>query len=160
MFAMLALALPLTAWAADEQTSDGTKLGKLECKTVEGSGTNLLIHSTVDVNCTFSSTAGELENYKGETGIGLGIDLSFDKQSSFVFAVMAADFKPGEYKFAGKYYGAGADATIGRGIGAGVLVGGSSKSVSLEPIGLSATRGAGVSGGLTYLYLEPDKDAK
>ncbi|PJC70313.1 MAG: hypothetical protein CO017_06030, partial [Zetaproteobacteria bacterium CG_4_8_14_3_um_filter_59_5] len=157
MFAMLALALPLTGWAAEGQTSEGTKLGKLECKTVEGSGSNLLIHSTVDVTCTFSSTAGEVEKYKGETGIGFGVDLTFDKQSSFVFAVMAADFKPGEYKFAGKYYGAGGDATIGRGIGAGVLVGGSKKSVSLEPIGLSATKGAGVSGGLTYLYLEPDK---
>ncbi|MDQ6966170.1 MAG: DUF992 domain-containing protein [Mariprofundaceae bacterium] len=155
---LLAMAVPLAASASDESTSEGTKLGKLECKTVEGSGTNLLIHSTVDVKCTFSSTAGEVENYKGETGIGFGVDLTFDKQSSFVFAVMAADFKAGDYKFAGKYYGAGADATIGRGIGAGVLIGGSKKSVSLQPIGLSATRGAGVSGGLTYLYLEPDKE--
>lgn len=160
MFVLLGLAMPLTAMASEGQTSEGTKLGKLECKTVEGSGSNLLIHSTVDVACTFSSTAGEIEHYKGETGIGFGIDLNFDKQSSFVFAVLAADFKAGEYKFAGKYYGAGGDATIGRGIGAGVLIGGSKKSVSLEPIGLSATRGAGVSGGLTYLYLEPDKDAK
>jgi len=157
MIAVLGLALPMVAMADGDKTSEGTKLGKLECKTVEGSGSNLLIHSTVDVKCTFTSTAGEKENYKGETGIGFGVDLSFDKQSSFVYAVMAADFKVGEYKFAGKYYGAGGDATIGRGLGAGVLIGGSKKSVSLEPIGLSATRGAGVSGGLTYLYLEPDK---
>jgi len=158
MFTVLAMAVPLMG-AAEDQTTKGTKLGKLECQTVAGSGTNLLIHSTVDVTCTFSSTAGETEHYKGETGVGLGIDLSFDKEANFVFAVMAADFKKGSYKFAGKYFGAGADVTIGRGIGAGVLIGGSKKSVSLEPLGLSATKGAGVSGGLTYLYLEPDKAA-
>lgn len=157
--ALLALALPSLALAGGTETTKGTKLGKLECKTVQGSGINLLLHSTADVTCTFTSTAGEKEHYKGETGIGLGIDLSYKKQSDFVFAVMAADFKKGEYKFAGKYYGAGGDATIGRGVGAGVLIGGSKKSVSLEPIGLSATKGAGVSGGLTYLYLEPDRSA-
>ncbi|OIO68937.1 MAG: hypothetical protein COW19_10075 [Zetaproteobacteria bacterium CG12_big_fil_rev_8_21_14_0_65_55_1124] len=159
MFTVLAMALPLLASAESMETTKGTKLGKLECQTVPGSGTNLLIHSTVDVTCTFTSTAGEREHYKGETGVGLGVDLTFDKDSNFVFAVMAADFKKGEYKFAGKYFGAGADVTIGRGIGAGVLIGGSKKSVSLEPLGLSATKGAGVSGGLTYLYLEPDKAA-
>ena len=158
MFTVLALAFPLMA-AAEDQTTEGTKLGKLECQTVAGSGTNLLIHSTADVLCTFTSTAGESEHYKGETGVGLGIDLSFDKQADFVFAVMAADFEKGSYKFAGKYFGAGGDVSIGRGIGAGVLIGGSKKSVSLQPLGLSATKGAGVSAGLTYLYLEPDKAA-
>jgi len=159
MITLLAMGFPLSAAAQAEQTTEGTKLGKLECQTVPGSGTNLLIHSTVDVICTFNSTAGEKEHYKGETGIGLGIDLTADKESTFVFAVMAADFKKGSYKFAGKYFGAGADVTVGRGLGAGVLVGGNKKSVSLEPLGLSATKGVGVSGGLTYLYLEPDKAA-
>jgi len=156
---VLVIGFPLLAVAEAEQTTEGTKLGKLECQTVPGSGTNLLIHSTVDVTCTFTSTAGESEHYKGETGVGLGIDLTFEKEAQFVFAVMAADFKKGSYKFAGKYFGAGADVTIGRGIGAGVLIGGSKKSVSLEPLGLSVTKGAGVSGGLTYLYLEPNEAA-
>ena len=156
---MVIVSLPMLAAAGETQTTKGTKLGKLECHTVPGSGTNLLLHSTVDVKCTFTSTAGETEHYKGETGIGLGIDLSYKKDSKFVYAVMAADFKKGSYKFAGKYFGAGADATVGRGLGAGVLLGGNKKSVSLEPIGLSATKGAGVSGGLTYLYLEPDRSA-
>jgi hypothetical protein len=159
MITLLAVGLPSLAAAEADATTEGTKLGKLECQTVPDSGTNLLIHSTVDVACTFTSTAGESEHYKGETGIGLGIDLTADKESTFVFAVMSADFKKGTYKFAGKYFGAGADVSVGRGLGAGVLVGGNKKSVSLQPIGLSATKGAGVSGGVTYLYLEPDKAA-
>jgi len=159
MFAVLALALPAQLMAAPASSSAGTKLGKLECQTVPNSGTNLIIHSTVDVTCIFTSTAGETEHYKGETGVGLGIDLTFDKTADFAYAVMAADFKKGSYKFAGKYVGAGADVSVGRGLGAGVLIGGSKKSVALQPIGISVTKGVGVSGGLTYLYLEPNKAA-
>jgi len=156
MLGLFAVALPLSAAMAG--STAGSKLGKLQCETVPNSGTNLFLHSTVEVKCVFSSsTSGETEHYKGETGIALGVDLSYKKVTSFTYLVMAADFKKGSYKFAGKYFGAGADATIGRGVGAGVLIGGSDKSVSLQPLGVSVSKGAGVSGGLTYLYLEPDK---
>jgi len=158
MFGLLAAILPLQLSVASAETTAGSKIGELQCKTIPGSGTNLFLHSTVEVKCKFSSsTAGETEHYKGETGIALGVDLSYKKESSFAFVVMAADFKKGSYKLAGKYFGAGADVTIGRGLGAGVLIGGSKKSVALQPIGISFTKGIGVSGGLTYLYLEPDK---
>jgi len=156
IFTLLAAVLPVSAALAD--TSAGTKLGKLQCETIPDSGTNLFLHSTIEVKCEFSSsTSGETEHYKGETGIALGVDLSYKKNADFAFIVMAADFKKGSYKFAGKYFGAGGDVAVGRGLGAGVLIGGSDKSVSLQPIGLSVTKGAGVSAGLTYLYLEPDK---
>ena len=156
VMALAAIALPLQLSAAPVATTSGAKIGKLTCTTVPGSGTNLLIHSTVDVTCVFTSNAGETEHYKGETGIGFGIDLS-SKKSTFTFLVLAADFRKGTYKFAGKYFGAGADATVGVGVGAGVLIGGSNKSVSLQPVGLSTSKGGGVSAGLTYLYLEPNK---
>jgi len=156
-FGLLAVILPLQLSAAPADTSAGTKLGQLQCQTIANSGVNLIIHSTAQVKCEFTSTAGETEHYKGETGVALGVDLTYKKESSFAFVVLAADFKKGAYKFAGKYFGAGADVTIGRGLGAGVLIGGSKKSVSLQPLGISVTKGAGVSGGLTYLYLEPDK---
>ena len=65
MITLLAVGLPSLAAAEADATTEGTKLGKLECQTVPGSGTNLLIHSTVDVACIFTSTAGESEYYKG-----------------------------------------------------------------------------------------------
>ncbi|MDQ6986305.1 MAG: DUF992 domain-containing protein [Mariprofundaceae bacterium] len=157
LFGLLAVMLPLQLSAAPAETSAGTKIGKLQCQTIAGSGVNLIIHSTAQVKCEFTSTAGETEHYKGETGVALGVDLTYKKESSFTFVVLAADFKKGAYKFSGKYFGAGADATVGLGLGAGVLIGGSKKSVSLQPLGISATKGVGVSGGLTYLYLEADK---
>jgi len=156
---MLAFAVLPTQVMAASSTSAGGKIGELRCHTVPGSGTNLILHSTVDVTCTFTSSAGETEHYKGETGIGLGIDLHVNRNAELVYVVMAADFKKGTYKLAGKYGGAGASFAIGRGAGAGVLIGGSKKSVSLTPIGITATKGLGVQGGLTYLFLEPDRAA-
>ncbi|MDX8391658.1 MAG: DUF992 domain-containing protein [Mariprofundaceae bacterium] len=153
----MAMILPAQLFAAPMHTSAGGKLGKLQCQTIPGSGINLVIHSTLQVKCVFTSTAGETEHYKGETGVALGVDLSFKKEAEFAFVVLAADFKQGVYKFAGKYFGANADATIGRGLGVGALIGGNKKSVSLQPLGVSVTKGVGVSGGLSYLYLEADK---
>jgi len=145
--------------AAPTATTSGTKIGTLTCKTIPNTTVNLLIHSTVNVKCTFKSTAGEVEHYKGETGVGLGIDLHVKRDEQIAFVVLAADFKKGTYKLAGKYGGAGATATVGVGVGAHVLIGGSNNSISLQPIVLSGTKGIGVSGGITYLYLEPDRDA-
>ncbi len=159
VIAMLAFAIMPTQIFAASATSAGGKIGELRCHTVPGSGTNLILHSTVDVTCTFTSSAGETEHYKGETGIGLGIDLHVNREAELVYIVMAADFKKGTYKLAGKYGGAGASVTLGRGLGAGALIGGSKNSVSLTPLGITATKGLGVQGGLTYLFLEADRAA-
>lgn len=155
MFAFAAI----PAQQAHAGSTAGTKIGTLQCKTVPHSGVNLLIHSTVDVTCEFKSTAGELEHYKGETGIGLGVDLAVKSNETLGYLVFASDFKKGEYKLAGKYVGGGGSATVGAGVGAQALIGGSNKSVSLQPVVLSSSEGFGVTGGITYLYLQPDKAA-
>jgi len=132
------------------------ELGVLRCDTVPGTGYNLIIRSTVDVECTFTGSGGFEENYRGETGIGLGIDLNLDREATIAFTVLAAgDVDPGNYALAGKYAGAKASITVGVGVGAAVLVGGGEKSFSLQPLALEASTGFGLSGGIGYLYLEP-----
>jgi len=156
--AVIALFSSQQPLAAEEVSSAGAKAGILTCKTIPGSGLNLVLHSTVDVTCEFKSTAGgSVERYKGETGIGLGIDLNINRKETIGYTVMSADFKAGTHQLAGKYVGGGGSATVGVGVGAQVLIGGSKNSISLQPIALSASTGAGVAGGLTYLFLEPDK---
>jgi len=163
MFAALLVAYALPArqaCAGEEVSSSGTKVGVLTCKTVPGSGLNLLIHSTVDVKCAFKSTAGgSPEHYKGETGIGLGVDVNVKRQQTIGYTVLSADFKPGTYQLAGKYGGVEGSATVGVGVGASVLVGGNDRSISLQPIAISTSTGLGVTGGFNYLYLQPDKKA-
>jgi len=153
--ALIALiAIPMAAFAG---TTQGTRVGLLTCKTVPGSALSLIVHSTEGVKCSFKANAGGTEYYKGETGVGLGFDVSFDRETTMTYAVMSANVKAGDYQLAGKYFGGGGSATVGVGLGVQALIGGGNKNVSLQPVAISGSTGAGVSGGITYLYLEPDK---
>jgi len=134
----------------------GFEVGVLQCSVIPGSRINLLIHSTADIECTFDN-AGTIEHYVGETGIGLGLDLSFKTDEQMFFTVLAAtgDTRPGAYSLAGKYAGAAAAAAVGVGIGAKVLVGGGENNFSLQPLALESHKGLGASAGLGFLYIEP-----
>ncbi len=157
----LALALgllALTGAAAAQTGSPGIKIGVLKCNQVPGSGVNLLIHSTVQVTCLYTSVTGERQAiYKGETGIGLGIDLNWNKSETIAFTVfgVSLDTGPDKHPLAGKYLGARASVALGIGLGAQVLVGGGRNQFTLQPLAIEQTKGFGVAAGLRYLYLEP-----
>lgn len=155
------------ALAADTTTQTsantaGVEAGVLTCKSVQGTRLNLLIHSTVDVRCIFKNSQGKKERYKGETGIGLGVDLNWDRDEKIAFTVLSGgtDIRPGEYSLAGKYAGGKASVTAGVGIGAAALVGGSDDNVALQPLAIEESTGLGIAAGLTYLSLEPDPAAE
>jgi len=143
---------------ADEHGNAGLKLGILKCKVVPGSRVNLLIRSTADVTCTFNNN-GTIERYKGETGISLGLDLSFKSDEVMHFSVISAssDTSIGAYSLAGKYIGGELSAAAGVGLGAKALVGAGNNHFSLQPLALETSQGLGVSGGLGFLYIEADK---
>ncbi len=153
LFLGLLAAVPAGADAA------GIKLGVLKCHQVKGSGINLLIHSTVQVNCLFTSISGEREAiYKGETGIGLGIDLNWNKSETIAFTVFGATTNPGgSHPLAGKHVGGRASVSLGLGAGAQVLIGGGGGQVSLQPLALESASGFGAAAGLGYLYLETSR---
>lgn len=136
----------------------GIQLGVLECTVVPGSRVNLLIRSTADVNCSYNNK-GTVERYVGETGIGLGLDLSFRSDEQLHFTVIAAsnNIDPGGHALAGKYVGGEASATVGVGLGAKVLVGGGDNNFSLQPLAIETNKGFGASAGLSFLYIEAAK---
>lgn len=136
----------------------GVRVGTLTCEQV-GKRLNLIIHSSVDVKCVFKSSTGQIERYRGETGIGLGIDLNWKRVDKIAFAVISAgkDIRPGAYALAGKYFGGKVNVTIFRGLGTAALIGAGKKGIAFQPIAIETSTGLGVSGGLGYLYLEPDR---
>jgi len=130
------------------------RVGVLSCDVLPHSGINLLIHSTRDIRCTFSPAAdGSTEYYKGETGVGFGIDMAFDKSSTLDFSVLAKHFAAGTRQLAGKYSGAGGNASLGLTVGETAPIRKNDGSISLQPVG-GKNKGAGVSAGFTYLHLE------
>lgn len=134
----------------------GIQIGILNCTVVPGSRVNLLIRSTADVECVFSSGDAK-EEYKGDTGIALGLDLSFKENEKLAFTVIAAtsDIRPGSGALAGKYVGGQVSAAAGLGLGAQALFGGGAKNIGLQPLAIETSTGLGVSGGLSFLYIEP-----
>ena len=152
MLAGFATALiPLSAVTA----APGPEIGILTCQTIEGTGSYWLIHSSSKVECEFSHTQGS-ENYTGTTGMGVGIDLSWNPTQVYVFSVVSGskDTRPEANFLAGRYLGAKVSATAGVGVGVTILVGGGDKSVSLVPVGVEGNTGIGAEAGINFLTLE------
>ena len=62
---------------------------------------------------------------------------------------------PGPGFLAGNYFGATADVTVAAGLGANVLVGGSNRTVALQPLSVSSQTGLNVAVGIGDLSLLP-----
>ncbi len=153
---VLAGALLLGLPVHDAMARGGIEIGVLTCNSVEGTRRNLLIHSTVQVKCEFKTPEGQ-ESYTGETGIGLGIDLNWNRSETTSFLVLGGttDARLGAHSLAGTYVGGKASATFGVGAGAAALVGGGPKNISLQPLAFEGSSGLGVAGGVGYLILKP-----
>lgn len=143
----IALALmPLHALAAGE-----TQIGVLTC-TVEG-GTGFIIGSKKQLNCVFENTDGSKENYIGVIK-KFGVDIGKTKVSHLawgVFAPSTTTKTPG--KLAGTYAGVTGEATVGVGLGANVLVGGSENSIALQPLSVQSQQGLNIAAGIAQLML-------
>ena len=142
---------------AESEGRGGVEAGVLTCNSIPGTRLNLLIHSSIDVNCTFETADGKTEQYTGDTGIGLGVDLNWDRKEKLYFSVVSAgaDITAGAYSLAGRYLGGKASITAGLGVGAAALIGGSDDNIALQPLALETSSGLGLSGGMAYLFLEP-----
>jgi hypothetical protein len=146
--ALIATAAVFTVAPAE---AAGVKIGVLTCK-VEG-GVGFIIGSSKEVDCIFKGTNGRRENYNGTMG-KLGIDIGVTNDTRVAWLV----FAPGKMKagsLRGSYQGASAEATVGIGLGANVLVGGFKKSINLQPVSVQAQTGLNIAGGLGSLNLRP-----
>ena len=144
----------------EANAAPGLQVGVLTCESVPGTRFNMLIHSSVDVECIFNY-GGVEEQYYGETGIGIGLDLKSmgDEQIAYMVFTLSGDVEPGAHALAGDYIGGKASVAAGVGVGAAVLVGGGDKNFSLQPLALETSTGFGASAGVAYLSIWPaDKE--
>jgi hypothetical protein len=104
---------------------DRVQAGTLVCNTSMELG--VIVGSREALNCTFTpSVPGPTESYSG-TITKLGLDLGVTTGGVIVWLVYApTSLRAGE--LAGTYAGGTAEATIGVGLGANVLVGGSNRA--------------------------------
>jgi hypothetical protein len=143
------LTLPASSLA---QAPQRTKVGSLTCDISAGIG--LIITSKKEVTCMFTpSHPGPREVYTGSIS-KFGLDIGATAGGEMVWAVYA----PSDRRFgalAGHYGGASAEATVGAGLGANVLVGGSNRTVALQPVSVQGQAGLNVAVGVAGLDLRP-----
>jgi len=146
-------ALPLLAVCATAAPRAGVQLGVLECAI--GAGTGYIIGSTKDLSCTFKPSGSKFapESYFGVVR-KVGIDVGSTGTALMQWLVLAPSgdiYAPGA--LAGDYIGASAEATAAVGAGANLLVGGSNKSFTLQPLSVQAQTGLNVAVGVTRFQL-------
>ena len=144
-----AIGLPAPSVA---QAPNRTKAGTLTCDISGGIG--MIIGSKKDVACIFTpSQPGPREVYTGSI-TKFGLDVGATAGGEMVWSV----FAPSNKHFgalAGNYGGASAEATVGAGLGANVLVGGSNRTVALQPVSVQGQSGLNLAVGVSELQLRP-----
>ena len=141
--AALAVTLPAEAQQSRVQ------VGQLACSV--SSGVGMIVGSQRNVNCTFQPDNGPPEAYTG-TMTKVGLDVGFTSGSAIIWTVFTGTNR---YvgMLSGTYTGAQAEATVGAGIGANALIGGSNRSVALQPLSVQGQTGLNVAAGIGSLEL-------
>jgi hypothetical protein len=147
------IALDLAAGALGLGTpaqAQAVNTGVLTCNVASGFG--FIFGSSRAVNCTFSPGGGAPQHYAGAIN-KFGVDIGYLQGAVMVWAVLAPTSNPGPGSLAGTYVGVTGSATVGVGVGANVLVGGSGNSISLQPLSIEGNTGLNVAGGIAEMTL-------
>lgn len=126
------------------------RVGGLTCDT--GPRVGLLIGSRQRMNCVFRSNTGQQYRYRGRI-TRLGVDVGITKGGRLFWGVFAPTAHIGPGALRGTYVGAGGSASFGFGLGANVLVGGSHRTISLQPLSVEGQVGINLALGVAGLTL-------
>ena len=140
----------LVGVATSAYSQSGANVGSLTCNVAGGIG--FVFGSSKDLSCLFTRTNGTAEKYTGSIK-KFGVDVGFTKEAQMVWLVFApGSIAPGAV--AGSYGGATASATVGVGAGANVLVGGSNKQITLQPVSVEGSVGLNAAAGIGVVELQ------
>lgn len=145
-------ATSMIALAPAAQAGGGVKIGVLTCN-VQG-GVGFIVGSAKGAECVFKS-GGRVEHYRATVG-KLGVDIGITGQTVMAWAVFAPG-AVGHGALKGSYTGLSAEATVGVGLGANVLVGGFRHGINLQPISVQAQTGLNIAGGIGSLTLRSER---
>jgi hypothetical protein len=129
------------------------RAGLLTCNVSGGIG--FIVGSQKTISCVFKpdqpSFPSRQEDYDG-TITKFGLDLGITGGGMMVWAVFT-NTVAGPGFLAGDYVGASGEASVGAGLGANVLVGGSNRTVTLQPISVSGQIGLNLAVGVAAFHL-------
>jgi hypothetical protein len=144
-------ALGLLAGVGQAEAAARVKLGVLSCD-IQG-GVGYIIGSSKDMVCWFHGDGYRPETYHGTIN-KYGLDIGVTHHTHLEWLVFAAtNTRYYRHALAGEYIGGSAEGTIGVGVGANWLIGGSHRSFALQPVSVQAQTGFDLSLALSNLTL-------
>ena len=155
---LIALAAALVAVSATAQAQQPsqpwTQVGGLVCKVNPNIGFIIVGHQPMECTYTPSLAPAPPQYYDGAINT-VGIDLGVSAGSVLAWGVFAPTQGLPAGALAGEYVGASGDLGIGVGAGANVLMGGSGRTIALQPLSLQGSIAINVVLGLSSLKLRP-----
>lgn len=128
------------------------RIGSLLC--VSSPRVGKILGSTQHLRCVFHRR-GSSERYIYEARVRrIGLDVGVTKAGSLSWVVFTrSSRRVGPGRLTGSYVGASASVALGPGFGANVLIGGSRRSIVLQPLSVERAIGINLAAGLTNLTL-------
>lgn len=131
--------------------SGWSQVGGLNCKLAPTVG--LIVASEQKMSCQFTPIrVGPVQTYDG-TMTTVGVDLGAISGGVLTWGVFAATAGPAFGGLDGNYVGVSGETTLGLGAGANVLLGGSNRSVALQPLSVQGMTGLNLQVGVSALRL-------
>jgi hypothetical protein len=147
----LVLSMIAVIAAVETASADRAKVGTLRCNLAPSVG--LLVIERQRLSCTYTPDGPfPPETYFGSFTI-VGAAIGFNRGGRMVWAVLAPVSNRVRGALAGTYVGASADVAVGAGLGANALVGGSHRSIALQPLSVEANTGLDLTAGVSKLRL-------
>jgi hypothetical protein len=151
--ALVFAALAGTVVPAPASAQSNVEVGTLSCRLAPSVG--LIVGSRQRMTCVFNiANTGRHETYKG-TITRVGLDVGITAGGRLVWAVRSKTNLPiGQRSLAGTYVGASGDIALGLGVGANALVGGTNRTVALQPLSVEGSVGVSLAVGVAGLRLQ------
>ncbi|MBO0737776.1 MAG: DUF992 domain-containing protein [Alphaproteobacteria bacterium] len=147
-----AFGLVLAGLAAGDpaHAQSNVQVGTLTCNVAGGWG--FILGSSKAIRCTFVRAGGPPEHYAGSIN-KFGVDIGYTQGGVLLWTVFAPSAGIPRGALTGSYVGATGSATVGVGAGANVLVGGSRRTISLQPLSVEGNTGLNVAAGIGAMSL-------
>jgi hypothetical protein len=152
LVAALTLVAMLSLPAVAQTPPSWTQTGMLTCKLNPSIGFIIAGHQSME--CSFVQNAFPPEAYQGALNT-VGLDVGVTAGGVLGWAVFAPTVGIPAGSLSGEYVGASGDIGLGVGVGANVLVGGSGRSIALQPVSLEGSVAVNFALGVSGLQLRP-----
>jgi hypothetical protein len=154
VIAALALVAAFSLPAKAQTPQNWVQAGTLGCHVDPSIGFIIIGHQPMDCRYTPANQSLPPQAYDGAINT-VGLDLGVSAGSALAWAVFAPTDGLPAGALAGEYVGVSGDLGIGLGAGANVLLGGSGRTIALQPLSLQGSVAINVVLGLSSLKLRP-----